>query len=403
MTHSLLPRLGALSLLLGLLVLACAPAAAPPPGPTRAAPTAEAEDEEEDDSSFAKPGGAPTATPRPLPTSSVTGQRVELIAEGLLFPQSLTFAPDDRLFFVEVKKGTLRVMTGKTLQPDPVLTLKISQETEHGLVSLALDPGFAANHFLYTDYSQPGKGERDDEPRRHRLTRWTESRGTANGETAVLDGLPIGKCCHTGGKMAFAADGSMFLALGDQGDASRRDAQDPKKLNGKLLHFDPARVVQQRPEPTSLIYASGLRNPYGLDVHPVSGDPILADNGPDNCDELNIAHQGANFGNPVAECATSDGRFVDPAWSSGLDRLGVTGLEIYRGRMFPQFENHALFCSVNTGNLMLAVLSPDYKRVERVEQVLSGEDGEGCRLDVTVAPDGSIYFSSISKLYRLFR
>jgi glucose/arabinose dehydrogenase len=334
----------------------------------------------------------------------VSGLKTEIIAEGLIFPSALTFAPDGRLFFAEVKKGDLRIVQDGALLPNPAASIAVARGSEHGLVGLALDPDFARNHYVYTYYTQVQKGSDAGKPRRNRLTRWIERNGQLSGEEPVLDDLPVGKCCHTGGKLAWGLDGSLFLTVGDQGDANRRDAQNPRKLNGKLLHFEIERVLREKPDPLSLIYASGLRNPYGLDVHPASGAPLLTDNGPDGCDELNLAHEGANFGNPTVECSAHDPRFVDPIWESGLDRLGTTGLRVYRGQMFGELKNQALFCSVNTGHLVRAVLAPPaYDRVERLELVLSGSDGEGCRLDLAEAPDGSIYYASTTRIYRMYR
>lgn len=393
-------RLALLSLLV--VLTACTLGAPTPPPSTTDDNDIQGLDEAETEG--ARPGSAPTATPRPLPTTTARNLEVELIADGLVLPQSLAFAPDGRLFFVEVKKGLVRVLNRGAVQERPVASIGVSRGAEHGLVGLTLDPGFGTNHYFYTFYTEPQPGNAVGRPRRHRLTRWTEADGVASSEIAILDNLPTGKCCHTGGKMAFASDGSLFLALGDQGDADRREAQNPNQLNGKVLRVDVQQVLQKHPEPISLIYASGLRNPYGLDIHPVTGEIWLDDNGPDMCDELNLGRQGANYGNPIVECSPHDPSFDDPAWDSGVDRLGVTGLRIYRGPMFPEFSNDVLFCSINTGNLMVAVLGrPGYDRVERVEQVLSGADGNGCRLDVATAPDGSIYFTSATGIYRLFR
>ena len=395
--------LGGFVILLGIAVTACMGV---PAAPTQVAQQATATPEDDDCSftSFACPGSSPTQTPRPLPAAGVGELRTEIVAEGLILPQSLTFAPDGRLFFVEVKSGALRVLSGGALQPRPVGTFEVARGAEHGLISVTLDPGFDRNHYLYTFYTQAIKDNDAGKPRRNRLTRWIENNGTISEETEVLGSLPFGKCCHTGGKMAFAPDGTAFLTIGDQGDADRKDAQDPKKANGKVLHFDVHQTVaQRRADPVPLIYASGLRNPYGIDVHPSTGVPFITDNGPDMCDELNLGRQGANYGNPTVECAASDPRFDDPIWDSGADRLGVTGLRVYRGGMFPELENSPLFCSVNTGSLMRAVLTPDFNRVLRVEQVLNGADGEGCRLDLAVAADGSIYYSSMARIYRLYR
>ncbi|MFN0073085.1 MAG: PQQ-dependent sugar dehydrogenase [Chloroflexota bacterium] len=391
-------------LALGFLMLTAAACASPVPTSSPPPTTETIEGYDAEETTGAKPGSAPTATPRPQPTTTVRELRSELVTGGLILPQALAFSPDGRIFFVEVKKGAVRVLANGLVQERPVATIGISRGAEHGLIGLALDPGFATNHHLYTYYTQPETGNTAGRPRRHRLTRWTEHDGVADSEVPVLDNLPTGKCCHTGGKMAFADDGSMVVALGDQGDADRRDAQHPNRVNGKILRFDVQRAIQEKPDPRSFIYASGLRNPYGLDIHPVTGDIWLTDNGPDMCDELNIVRPGANFGNPTVECTANDERFDDPAWDSGVDRLGLTGARIYHGSMFPEYVGDALFCSINTGHLLRAVLSrPDFKRVERIEQIVSGQDGQGCRLDLAVAPDGSIFYTSVTSIFRLSR
>jgi aldose sugar dehydrogenase len=403
-----------LACLLGVVVLAAA-CAQQPALSKNDQPAAVADDDDDlGDPSGAKPGSGPTPTARPLPTTAVSGLRTELVAEGLVLPQSLVWTPDGRLFFVEVKKGDVRVLNGRTIQPSAVLNVAVSRGTEHGLISVVPDPAFVQNHFLYTYYSRPKKGSVADEPLKNRLTRWVEKDGTAGGELPILDEIPIGKGNHTGGKAAFADDGTLYLTIGDQGDASRRMAQEQNKLNGKLVRFESGIVSSMSKDSPDLkpttaagsatIWASGLRNPYGIDVHPVSGLPIVTDNGPDMCDEINLGRQGANFGNPTVECSPHEAGYDDPIWDSGPDRLGVTGLRIYRGNMFPEYVNQLLFCSVNTGNLMLATLdAPSYASISKVEQVVSGSDGEGCRLDVGVAPDGSIYYASMSRIFRLFR
>jgi glucose/arabinose dehydrogenase len=136
---------------------------------------------------------------------ALAGLKTELIAEGLLFPSALAVAPDGRLFFVEVKKGELRIVSEKVLQPRPALSVVVPRGGEHGLVGFGLDPAFSQNHYLYTFYTQAQSGDESDKPRRNRLTRWTEQDGLASGEVPVLDNLPVGKCCHTGGKLAFAS------------------------------------------------------------------------------------------------------------------------------------------------------------------------------------------------------
>src|SRR4029078_3615988 len=113
----------------------------------------------------AKPGSAPTATTRPLPTTTTSGLHSEVVASGLSLPSALAFAPDGRLFFIEVKKGVVRVLDGRNVQTDPVASIAVARGAEHGLIGLALDPDFVRNQHGYHDYHTPRQDRCEAEPR----------------------------------------------------------------------------------------------------------------------------------------------------------------------------------------------------------------------------------------------
>src|SRR5215207_9326346 len=81
--------------------------------------------------------------------------------DNVELPAALTFAPDGRLFFVEVFAGRVRVVENGVLRPEPVITFQVQQGSESGLLGLALDPGFATNRFVYAYYSEPDPAELD--------------------------------------------------------------------------------------------------------------------------------------------------------------------------------------------------------------------------------------------------
>lgn len=417
-------RWRALALAAGLLLLLAAACITPPPPRPTSPPRTPTQDRSVpfgEPEWISKPGSQPTVTPVPLPTTTVAGLKVELLHQGLIFPHSLAFAPDGRLFFVEVKElrgnefyGKVRVVVNGKLQEWAVWEDRVGAGNEQGMVGLALDPDFATNHYLYVYYTSGKSGA--SAPEAGKLVRLRERDGVVGRDdvlTLVNDVEP-GKCCHTGGKIAFDHEKQLVLTIGDQGDEDRRDAQKPGKFNGKVIRFDPNSLAQYtRPgskkidEPQRVTIASGLRNPYGLDIHPRTGVPYLTDNGPDGCDEINaVFEDGANFGNPEAECTARDPRFVDPIWDSGPSRLAPTGMRFYQGDMFPQFEDDLLWCAFNTGEMFrMRLVPPKYDRFDVHEVVLpSGANGgNDCRMDVAVAPDGSIYYASATSISRISR
>ena len=86
------------------------------------------------------PAPAAAAT---LPTGFTESQ----IAGGLASPTAMQFAPDGRLFVCE-QGGRLRVIKDGALLATPFVTLTVNSSGERGLLGVAFDPAFAANHFV---------------------------------------------------------------------------------------------------------------------------------------------------------------------------------------------------------------------------------------------------------------
>jgi aldose sugar dehydrogenase len=380
--------------------VACAPAAAPPPS-ISSEPTREA---------TAQRGREPTPTPRPPPTPEPrTNNRPTPVAiipsdiretqflDDVQLPAGLTFAPDGRLFFNEVSRGFVRIADADgTLRREPFVTLKIARRTEQGALGLALDPHFSTNRYVYVFYSHSDKS--DGEPEENRVVRFTERDGVGVDRTLIARDLPIGICCHNGGKIAFGPDGKLYVTLGDQNSTER--AQNMNRLNGKVLRVNPdGSIPDDNPFPGSPIYALGFRNPWGLAFHPLSGVPYLTENGEEGHDEINRIVAGGNYGTPVVDGVANDPRFVDPVWESGLGRLAPTGGVFYTGDAMPEFLNDFFFCAFNTGDLSrMRFGGPNFDRVIEHDVI-----GKGCYLDVANGPDGALYFASLTSIQRLGR
>lgn len=337
-------------------------------------------------------GTQPTPILPPLPTPSVP-IRVEAFVPGARFPVSLVFAPDGRLFYNELQTGNIRIVQANgQLQAQPFATVPVATAGEQGLLGLALDPSFATNRFVYVYHTHPS-------PRRHRIVRFTDSNGVGTIETVIVDNLPVNPNAtfpnHNGGRLAFAPDGRLFVTIGDAGDPA--NSQSSTSAAGKLLSYDAASSL-----PVARVIALGLRNPFGLTFHRVTGTPYVTDNGPNCDDEVNRITQSGNYGwRPSYPCGDTDPQFVQPLVRYNPS-IAPTGMAFYAGAIFPEWRNHLFFTSFNDGALRRVV--PDELQQGRIleeQTVVNG--GFGALLDVTVGPDGNLYVAGQTAILRIVR
>ncbi len=345
-------------------------------------------------SSSRPPGGHPGPTPVPRPLAA--GLKSELVADSVQLPANLVFAPDGRLFFTEVSLGQVRIVDRGALQPEPFVQLEVAQRNEMGLLGLALDPDFVRTRYVYLFYSEA----KDDKPWRNRVVRFTDVGGRGMDMQVVLDDLPIAdwrfNAGHNGGRLAFGPDGKLYVTVGDVG--VKKLAQDMTKLGGKLLRINSdGSIPADNPILGSAVYASGLRNAWGLTFHPLTGVPYVTENGDVGHDEINRIERGGNYGSPGVQGIAHDPRFIDPLWETNAEGGGISGLTFYTGDLFHEYKNDLLFCIWNGGRLTrLHLGGPAYDQVLQ-EEVLSDQ----CFLDVTTGPDGAIYIGAVNKVLRL--
>jgi glucose/arabinose dehydrogenase len=276
------------------------------------------------------PGTDRCDRPRPAPP------RVKTVATGLEIPWEIAFLPDGRALVTE-RPGRVRLLDrAGRLRKKPVAHVAVTTQGEGGLLGLAIDPDFAANHLVYLYYT---RGDR------MRLERWRFAGGRLQQQQSLVDGIVAGRI-HDSGRIAFGPDRRLYVATGDAGQGAL--AQRTDSLNGKFLALTPEQY--RGPGGAPEIISRGHRNPQGFDWEPGTGrlvatehGPTQGVDGPGGFDEINAIVPGGNYGWPVR---------------SGYDQAGFNApLRVYRQPIAPSgatFVTHA--GSPWTGGFVFACL-----------------------------------------------
>ena len=183
--------------------------------------------------------------------------------------------------------------------------------------------------------------------------------------------------------------------------------------------------------PLDKYYAYGIRNSFGIDYDPITGNIWMTDNGPAYGDELNIVRPGFNGGwNKIMglssfnkafnltdlEFFNGTGKYYDPIFD-WFDPIGVTDLVFvpsdklgkeYQGNLFVGEINSGylyrfLLNQSRTGLLLNGSLSDGVanNNIEKLEAVFARINGGGIT-DLEIGPDGLVYIvSSNGKIMRL--
>ncbi len=190
-----------------------------------------------------------------------------VVAGGLSAATAMAFAPDGRIFVCQ-QGGQLRVIKDGVLLATPFVSLNVNSTGERGLLGVAFDPNFAANHFVYVYYTT------NTTPIHNRVVRFTASGdvAVAGSETLILRLNDLSSAAnHNGGAIHFGPDGKLYVAVGE--NANGANSQTLSNLLGKLLRINAdGTIPSDNPffatatGDNRAIWALGLRNPYSLRV-----------------------------------------------------------------------------------------------------------------------------------------
>jgi putative membrane-bound dehydrogenase-like protein len=338
----------------------------------------------------ATPTASPTPTPRPtvdLGISVPAGFRVDLYADGVSNPTSLAFGPDGRLY-VSQANGRISAVT----------------DTDGNGLGDWVDvfaEGFVSPLGLAWRGSELYVGSR----RMVSVVRDTSGDGRADTRKDIITDLPASR--HQTNGLIFGPDGRLYIGQGSVDDHGE-DGIVPLE----------ASILRANTDGTDLtVYASGLRNPYDLAFHPVTGELFATDNGRDTpatgvSDELNVIVEGGHYGWPycwdVGEGDHCEGTI--PPVVELPEHSSADGLAFYTGSLFPSQYKNVLFIALwgaNSGDPAIG------KKVVAVVLTRSGAGWQGTvydfawgfmnPLDVTVGPDGALYVADFGtgRIYKI--
>jgi cytochrome c len=252
-------------------------------------------------------------------------------------PMDLAVLPDNRVLHT-ARTGELYLHDPRTGLNTIAAEFDVYEHDEEGLQSVAIDPNFERNNWVYIYYSPPLDTPVDDPstpdvnegdaPEFGTEEDWERFRGYIQlsrfkwrGDELDMDSeqqiirVPVdrGICCHVGGQIDFDLDGNLILSTGDDTNPFESDGYTPiderpdrnpafdaqrtsantNDLRGKILRITvgrggdytippgnlfPLGMAQTRPE----IYAMGFRNPFRFSVDRDTGYIYVGDYSPDN-------------------------------------------------------------------------------------------------------------------------
>ncbi len=265
---------------------------------------------------------------------------VRTAVSGLDQPVSVAFLGRNDMLVLEKATGRVQRVVNGTVQ-STVLDLPVNSASERGLLGIALHPHFYVTGRVYLFWSETISGQDSTDLADVPLLGNRVDRFYWNGSTLSFDrniirfrsfqadaGQPL-RGNHDGGVLRFGPDKKLYIVVGDTGrrgqlqnladgpfgpgipdDQFGGPEPDDAHLTGVILRLnDDGTTPRSNPffragrdlggevgANVQQVFAYGLRNSFGMDFDPVSGDLWEQENGDDSFTEINRAEPGFNSG-----------------------------------------------------------------------------------------------------------
>jgi glucose/arabinose dehydrogenase len=390
--------------------------------------------------------------------------KTEVVTAGLKRPTNMAFLEQDDILVLEKDNGTVRRIVNGTLLSKPLLDVPVASKGERGMLGIAIarhETDHRIYVFLYYTESATGRDGDDisikKEPLGNRLYRYEYDNGKLINPKLLLDLPTIPGPAHNGGVLKIGPDNkSVYLIIGNlnyvQNQSFITKAQNNKNGpapdgRGGILRitFDGGIVdnkgILGDEDPLNKYYAYGIRNSFGMDFDPLTGNLWDTEAGPKFGDEINLVEPGFNSGwnkvqgiwkalpndNQAAGDLASEkpdnlvdfdgkGKYSSPEFTWN-NRVSPTSLKFLSTEKFgKQYENDMLVADVNnyriyhfelnenrTALLLQGQLIDKVADTDKELNSVIFAGGLGLITDLEIGPDGYLYFVSINqgKIYRI--
>lgn len=383
---------------------------------------------------------------------------VEKITDGLEIPTSMAFLGPNDLLVTEKETGRVIHIINGQIQEIPALDVSVATGIERGLLGIATAKQPDGKMFVFLSYTESGNGEDGSdiessvEPEGNRLYRYEYVDGQLINPVLLLDltaTAPNDRGEHNGGKIRIGPDNNVYFAVGEVG-GHRTQAQNiedgpaPNGLGGVLRitqdgQIVPGDTIFGDELPLNLYYAMGIRNSFGIDFDPLTGNLWDTENGPTTGDEINLVYPGFNSGWSLIQGLSQDdllgsgatsndlvyfgkGSYAEPKLS-WVTPVGITALKFLNSdKLGKQYQNNMFVGDINNGLLYrfilnearddlsfdsgltgnTSLLSDREVNDPKENQPFVFGQGFGGITDIEVGPDGFMYVLSYTgSLFRI--
>src|SRR5215204_1245372 len=398
--------------------------------------------------------------------------KVEEFVRGLDLPTTMAFLGPDDILVLEKDKGTVqRIVNGKML-PEPLLDVNVATSVERCMCGIAVSQSDTTGiTYVFLYYTEAELTDSEDiieakDPLGNRLYRYELVNNKLINPVLLLDLPAIPGPRHNGGAIMIGPDNNLYIPIGDVDGSHMGEPWETKAQNyvngiepdgrsgilritqdgqavdigvsvgGRNSSSDGDAGILGNTYPLNLYYAYGIRNSFGFDFDPVTGNIWDTENGPGNSDEINLVEPGFNSGWREIQGMASNtddgfngfnlqedivdfegkGKYSDPelVW---MDTEGPTALTFLNSdKLGIQYVNDMFVGDVHNGWIYhfdlneyrtdLILEGPLADKIantpEEMQETIFGE-GFGGITDLEVGPDGYLYVVSIGQgaIYRI--
>jgi glucose/arabinose dehydrogenase len=371
-----------------------------------------------------------------------TGFTEKNVANAGGIATGLALTPDNKLF-TGSKDGVVKVYAESfattTLLNANALTLSdVCTDFERGLQSIAVDPDYTTNKYVYLYYTYnggtgtnncPGSGSVSNIVNRVVRYTYNDATNTLGSPQVILDNIPSRCGNHNGGDLKFGADGLLYVSVGDSGGCwtpgnHQSSARYKSLLAGKIL-----RIIKDGTVPTTNpfyneagavkcsdstanhlggtcqeTFAWGFRNPFRMAFKLGTNQLYVNDVGQNSWEEVSDVTSGNDYGwdcregmhtyNTANRCSPTPTGMIDPIYeyshSNGSSING--GAFVVSDGVWPApYEGSYFFGDYSYGTVFRLVPGTPYTR-----QTFSTRTSGGTIITLMWDPQGDALYYTLS-------